>query len=104
MQPVEDSTAKILKKQHMLSSPRRIHGDDSEDFEEIVDETILDHAYAIEKAIEKAKEITEKYDLDPPLHWREILNLPVPQGLQLMINTGGPQDSKPTREGTTSAT
>lgn len=104
MQPVEDSTAKILKKQNMLSSPRRIHGDDSEDFEEIVDETILDHAYVIEEAIKKAKEITAKYDLDPPLHWRELINLPVPQGLQLSINTGASQDSRPTREGSTNAT
>jgi capsid protein len=102
IQPVEDATAKILRKQNMLSSPRRIHGDDSEDFEEIVDETVEDHGYAIEKAIVKARELTEKYQLDPPLHWRELLNLPVPQGMQISISAGG--DSAPAREGNTNAT
>jgi capsid protein len=101
IQPVEESTAKILRKQNMLSSPRRIHGEDSEDWEEIVDETVLDIAYAIEAAANKAKELTEKLGLDPPLHWRELLNLPIPNGLQIAVNTGVPQTTAPAREGNT---
>ncbi|XZE20854.1 phage portal protein [Pirellulaceae bacterium SH449] len=99
IQPVEDATAKILRKQNMLSSPRRIHGEDSEDWEEIVDETVDDVAYAIRAAAIKAKELTEELGLDPPLHWRELLNLPIPDGLQIAVNTGVPVTTAPAREG-----
>lgn len=101
IQPVEDATAKILRKQNMLSSPRRIHAEDSEDWEEIVEETVLDVAYAIRTAALKAKELNDELGLDPPLHWRELLNLPIPDGLQIAVNTGVPTSTAPAREGNT---
>ena len=94
IQPVEDATAKVIRKQNMLSSPRRIHGEDSEDWEEIVDETVEDIAYAIEKAQAKAQQLNKKHAFDPPLHWRELLNLPIPNGMSISVSTGPTSDER----------
>lgn len=100
IQPVEDATAKVVRQANMLASPSRIHGEESQDWEEEVDQTINDIAYAIKQAIKKAEEITEEFKLDPPLHWRELLNLPIPNGLKLMVTTAA--DSNPQLTGDTS--
>jgi len=80
-------------------SPRRINGEESQDCEEEVDQTINDISYAIKQAIREADKITAEFNLDPPLHWRELLNLPIPNGLKLMVTTAA--DTKPQLTGDT---
>jgi lambda family phage portal protein len=96
IQPVEDATGKILRQSNMLSSPRRIHGEESQDWETIVDETIEDISYAIRKAMEEAKKINEKFAPEPKLHWRELLNIPLPNGLTVAVTTAPPANNQPT--------
>lgn len=104
IQPVEDSAAQSFRVRNALTSPRRLHGELSQDWEEIVDETILDNTYAIVEAIKAAKVINDKHQPDPPITWREIMSLPAPEGVTLAINAGSQQSDQPSRGGNTNGT
>jgi lambda family phage portal protein len=99
IQPVEDSAAQAFRVKNCLTSPRRLHGELSQDWEEIADETIADNAYAIRLAIREAKKINEEEKPDQPIIWREVLNLPTPEGMTLAIQAGGGGQSQPMNGG-----
>ena len=71
--------------------PRRLHGELSQDWEEIVAETIEDNRFAITSAIEAAQQINSQYELAQPVHWRELMSLPTPDGINLTLPMQQPQ-------------
>jgi capsid protein len=85
VQPIDDATGQLLRVRNGLTSPRRLHGELSQDWEEIADETIKDNAFAISKAMATADEVNANKGDQQPVHWRELLSLPTPDGLQLTM-------------------
>jgi hypothetical protein len=62
-----------------------LHGELSQDWEEIQDETVKDNAMAIKNAMASADEINKTRGNQQPVHWRELLSLPTPDGLMLTV-------------------
>jgi lambda family phage portal protein len=87
--PVGDANGDILRLQNSLTSPRRLHSEGGRDWEIIVDETIDDYAYAIEKAKNKSAELNKKFQDGQPIHWRELMPIAMPAGMQLTMNDPG---------------
>lgn len=90
IQPVDDATADILQAKGLLSSPRRIAASRGIDFDDLTQEIVDDHAQRITLAHEKAQEINEKLGLD--LTWRDILQWPMPDGVQLAVGPNQPKE------------
>ena len=91
IQPVEDSAAQAFRMRNGLISPRRLHGELSQDWEEIVAETIADNQFAITRAMEAANAINAQYQPSQPVHWRELMSLPTPDGINLTLPMQQPQ-------------
>ncbi len=84
--PLDEAAGQLLRVRNGLTSPRRLHGELSQDWEEIADETIDDNGYAINRAIKMATLINSKLgENDTKVHWREIISLPTPDGLNLSM-------------------
>jgi capsid protein len=88
VQPVEDATAQAFRMRNGLISPSRLHGELSQDWEEIVDETIQDNGYAIVKAIKTANAINKKYNPEPPIVWQQLMSLPTPDSIAFTLPIG----------------
>jgi capsid protein len=90
IQPVDDATADILQTKGLLTSPRRIAASRGQDFNDLTREIVEDHGQRIELAHAKAEELNKRLNLDPPIHWREILSWPMPDGVQVMASKPAP--------------
>ncbi|QGJ70618.1 Phage portal protein, lambda family [Planctomycetales bacterium 10988] len=88
IEPLKDTQADVLRLKNVLISPRRVHSERGRDYDVIVKETIEDNASAIEAAYLKAEELKERLGIE--LHWRELLPLPMPEGVSK------PSQPKPT--------
>lgn len=82
--PVGDAQGAALRLQNGLTSPRRLHAESGHDWEEVADEAIADNAYAIRQAIKLAERLN-KGNSSAPIHWRELINLPMPNGVQMTM-------------------
>lgn len=90
--PAEDAATGLLRVKNGLTSPRRYHGELSQDWEEIATETVADNAYAIKKAMAQANAINADLPPEQHIHWRELLALPAPDGVAINI---APPSSQP---------
>jgi capsid protein len=90
IQPVDDAAGQLLRVRNGLISPRRLHSEMSQDWQEIATETIEDNAFAIRQALATAREI--EAETGEKIHWRELLALPMPEGVQITapITVGSP--------------
>jgi capsid protein len=86
IEPMKDATSDLLRLQNGLISPRRLHQERGRDFGEIVVETIDDNAAAIEMAIKKSQELTERTGVT--VHYLQLLASPTPDGTNVAINVG----------------
>jgi len=93
IQPMEDAQADAFRMQTGLASPRRVHAERGQDWETIVEESIADNAYAIRAAKREAAEINKEF-AEERVSWRELIALPVPEGVTVGTN---PQPSEPGR-------
>lgn len=91
IQPSEDIAADLMQIRGLLGSPRKVHANRGDNYYETVDESISDNRYAIESAKQVAAEINARYP-DNPVHWREVVSLPTPEGITLQI--GGPNQNQ----------
>ncbi len=92
--PTEDAAAGLLRVRNTLTSPRRFHGEQSQDWEEIATESVADNAFAISAAMRKASELNAQLADVPgatPVSWREVLSLPTPDGIQIALSPSQPQ-------------
>jgi capsid protein len=83
--PVSDAQGDALRIQNALTSPRRLHAEGGRDWEEIADEIVADMSYAVTKAKVKAQQINAALKDGAPVHWRELISLPMPAGLQMTM-------------------
>jgi capsid protein len=83
--PVSDAQGDALRIQNALTSPRRLHAEGGRDWEEIADEIVSDMSYAIVKAKQRAVAINSQFQDNAPVHWRELISLPMPAGIQMTM-------------------
>jgi len=83
--PVGDAQGDQLRLQNGLTSPRRLHAERGAEWEEVADEIVADMAYAISAAKQQAKQINTRFDDGQPVQWRELINLPMPMGVQMTM-------------------
>lgn len=102
IEPLKDANAQAFRMRNLLSSPRRVHMELSQEWETEVDDTVADNSYAILRAMkasakleEKAKELKLKNAAVP---WQYLLSLPTLDRVSgtLSIDTSGePKQVKP---------
>lgn len=85
IEPVADSEGDASQIRNGQTSPRRIHAARGKDHQTIVDETIEDNAYAIMNAQQKADEINSRFPKAPPLSWRDLVPMPMPEGQTIAL-------------------
>jgi lambda family phage portal protein len=95
LEPLTDASGDLLRLRNHLTSPRRLHAEKSRDYETVIDEVTEDNGYAIEAAILKAQELNDRYP-DAKLTWRDVLQLPTPEGVQISIPVANPNQPQPT--------
>lgn len=92
IEPLKDASADLLQQRNALNSPRRVQGDKGRDWHEIAMEIVEDNAFAIVAAKEKAADINGRFP-DDPVHWRELISLPTPDGVTVNLNDGAGDQS-----------
>lgn len=85
IEPLKDANADVVRLRNGLISPRDLYAERGRDIADVRKEIIADNTASIMAAKDAAKEINEKYPDQQPVHWREILSLPVTPGIT--INT-----------------
>lgn len=90
IEPLKDASADLLRVRNGLISPRRLHAERGRDWNAIATETIEDNAFAIRKAREAAQKLNGEIDDGSPVHWRELLTLPSPDGVS--VQAAAPAD------------
>lgn len=83
--PVGDAQGDILRIQNPLSSLRRIHAEKGEDWDTLKTEIIEDNASAIIEAKMAAMEINRRFDDGQPVHWQQLMPIPMPTGVQMTM-------------------
>lgn len=88
IQPLQDAAADTMIIRNGLNSPRRVHAKNGREWDEISTEIVDDNGEAIVKAKTRAKEINDKFPEDP-VTWRDLLSLPMAEGINLSISADG---------------
>lgn len=94
IEPTKDAQADIMRMSCGLTSPRRLHAERGDDVDQLARETIADNAYRIRLAKEEAARINEQFQDNMPVHWRELISLPLPDGFSISASamTSQPQE------------
>lgn len=85
IEPLKDASAQLLRQRNGLSSPRQIQSENGREWETVADEIVADNAYAIRQAKQQAAAINQEFPDDESVHWRELISLPTPDGIQLAL-------------------
>jgi len=85
IEPVADSEGDASQIRNGQTSPRRQKASRGMEHETIVDETIEDNTYAIEKAAKQAEKINAAFPNSPPITWRDLIPLPMPAGQTIAL-------------------
>jgi len=101
IEPLKDASADLLRVRNALISPRRLHNERGREWSEIAREIVEDNALAIRQAREAAGELNKEFNDNQDVHWRELLSLPTPDGVQIKLAAdGGESDrNQPQRTG-----
>ena len=86
IEPVKDAQGDLLQVRNGLLSPRRVQARNGRKWETVAQETVADNVFAIMEAKKAASEINSKYPDDSPVHWRELVNMPTPDGINASID------------------
>lgn len=93
IEPVNDAAGDLLRVRNALISPRRLHAERGRDWEEIAEESVSDNAYAIIRAKRTAMEINRRFDDGQPVHWRDLISLPTPDGVTVSASSSQPSQA-----------
>lgn len=85
IEPKADAEGDILRLQNNLTSPRRLHGERGAPWETIARESVDDYLLAIRYAKQAATKLNAEFPEDTPVHWRELLHLPMSNGVQMTM-------------------
>jgi len=83
--PVGDAQGDQLRLQNGLTSPRRLHAERGAEWEEVANEIVDDMTFAITAAKTAAAKLNKTFDDGQPVQWRELINLPMPMGVQMTM-------------------
>lgn len=89
IEPLKDAQADLLRVRNTLISPRRLHAERGRDWQDVYREIIEDNKEAIVAAKNAANEINGSITDKNPVHWRELLSLPTPDGVKIDIASAG---------------
>jgi len=95
IQPLQDAQADELRLAARLISPRRLHAERGQDYDDVLNETVADNAAAIRKAIEAAQAIAAETRVE--VDWHELLTLPAAKDLSGSLASGGREEDAETR-------
>lgn len=96
IEPAKDTTADLGKKSGLITSPRRISARRGEDREEIDREIVEDNVRLIRMARDQARLLnSEREQSEPVFTWREILVLPIPDGLTAALGQAASETPAP---------
>ena len=98
IEPVADSEGDASQIRNGQTSPRRMHAARGKDHQTIVEETIEDNVFAITAAQSKANEVNAKFPDSPPLSWRDLIPMPMPEGQTIALQdpaVSAAQDNTP---------
>jgi len=100
IQPLQDAQTDLLRQRNVRNSPRRLHAERGRDWEDVADETVADNLYAIRAAKKAAAELNKEFkDDNSPVHWRELISLPTPDGVTITV--AAQEDMPPVKSGAT---
>lgn len=85
IEPVADAEGDATQLRNALTSPRRLHSARGKDWEEVSEEIIEDNVYAIQRAAKAATKFNADNPTSPPLTWRDLISLPMPEGQTLAL-------------------
>ena len=100
IQPIEDVTADLIEVRNVLNSPRRVMLRKGLEWNTIIDETVADNGYSIEKAMLEADRINKlpvAQENDWAISWQEVLTRPLADGFQMPLqpNMGNQEQPQP---------
>jgi len=89
IEPLKDASADLLRVRNALISPRRLQAERGRDWRGLVREIIEDNGYAIRNAKRRAQKINKEFPDSDPVHWRELISLPTPDGVKVTVQADG---------------
>jgi lambda family phage portal protein len=84
IEPLTDASADLLRDRNGQISKRRLHAERGIEWSELAREIVEDNALAIRLAKQSADQINQEFG-DNPVHWRELISLPTPDGTQINL-------------------
>ena len=95
IEPVADAEGDTAQLRNALTSPRRMHAARGKDWETIAEEIIDDNIYAIQRAQQQADKHNSQFPKAPPLSWRDLIPLPMPEGQTLALQDPAVTEAEP---------
>jgi hypothetical protein len=93
IEPVKDAMGDILEDRNLRNSPRRLAARRGIDYEDLVEEIVLDRSRMIRQGHAEAQRLNKELGL--ALTWRDIVHWPMPEGVSLKIgDEGGEADQE----------
>ena len=92
IEPTKDAAADLLQQRNGLNSPRRIQAKRGREWSDVAREIVEDNALAIKLACERAAVLTTECGVE--IHWREVLSLPTPDGVNVTIGSEPPPEPR----------
>lgn len=80
VQPLHDAQAAAIRLETLQTSPRRLHAENGQDYDDVVRETVEDNRRAIRLALKAAKQLKDKFGVE--IDWRDLLNRQLARGLK----------------------
>jgi lambda family phage portal protein len=100
IEPLKDASADLLQQRNALNSPRRIQAARGRDWSDVSVEIVDDNFEAMAYAFERAAEFNNRFAAEraafgwPPLHPRELISLPTPDGVTVNVADQQPQEGQ----------
>ncbi|MDD5657874.1 MAG: hypothetical protein PHF00_11550, partial [Elusimicrobia bacterium] len=95
IEPLKDASADLMRLRNVLTSPRRLHAQRGADWDDIWSEAVEDNAKEIRAAKQAAIAMNAEIADQNPVHWRELLSLPTPDGLTVSVAAGLDREAEP---------
>ena len=92
IEPVKDAEGDLKQLRGCLNSPRRVQSNNGRQWDEVYAEAIDDYAGAIARAKAQAIKLNETYKDGQPVHWRDLLPLPSPEGVSASMQIEPPAE------------
>ncbi len=92
IEPLKDASAAVLQTSTCQISQRRRCGEQAIDWDRESSDIVEDNGMLIEKAIQKAEELNQKYP-QAKVTWQQVAALPLPQGLSMRVEAAGAEES-----------